>query len=32
MTAQSLMELSITRSDNHATDGLIAAVRRNSFG
>ena len=26
MTAQSLMELSITRSDNHATDGLIAAV------
>jgi beta-lactamase class A len=26
MSAQSLMELSITRSDNHATDGLIAAV------
>jgi beta-lactamase class A len=26
MTAQSLMELSITRSDNAATDGLIAAV------
>lgn len=26
MTAQSLIELSITRSDNHATDGLIAAV------
>ncbi len=26
MTAQSLMELSITRSDNQATDGLIAAV------
>lgn len=26
MTAQSLMELSITRSNNHATDGLIAAV------
>lgn len=26
MTAQNLMELSITRSDNHATDGLIAAV------
>lgn len=26
MAAQHLMELSITRSDNHATDGLIAAV------
>ena len=26
MPAQSLMELSITRSDNHATDGLLAAV------
>ncbi len=26
MPAQSLMELSITRSDNHATDGLITAV------
>lgn len=26
MSAQGLMELSITRSDNHATDGLIAAV------
>jgi beta-lactamase class A len=26
MTAQQLMELSITRSDNHATDGLITAV------
>jgi len=26
MPAQNLMELSITRSDNHATDGLIAAV------
>ncbi|EGD59693.1 Beta-lactamase [Novosphingobium nitrogenifigens DSM 19370] len=26
MTAQQLMELMITRSNNHATDGLIAAV------
>jgi beta-lactamase class A len=26
MSAQQLMELMITRSDNHATDGLIAAV------
>jgi len=26
MSAQQLMELSITRSDNHATDGLITAV------
>jgi beta-lactamase class A len=26
MSAQELMELSITRSDNHATDGLITAV------